>query len=80
MDQGRQRKCKRLLLGVCLHSSPKHNKCFKLEFWWADYEGKLRIGHHEIPLDKKIWIDPKELYEANKTMTWVIEKLIKLAK
>ena len=58
----------------------KHNKCFKLEFWWADYEGKLRIGHHEIPLDKKIWIDPKELYEANKTMTWVIEKLIKLAK
>lgn len=58
----------------------KHNKCFKLKFWWRDYDDKLMIKHHEVPLDKEIWIDSKELYEANKTMTWVINKLIKLAK
>lgn len=58
----------------------KHNKCFELKFWWPYYDDKLRINYHEISLDKEIWINPKELYEANKTMTWVIEKLIKLAK
>ena len=58
----------------------KHNKCFELEFWWPYYDNKLNIKYHEIPMDKEIWIKPKELYEANKTMIWVIEELIKLTK
>lgn len=58
----------------------KGNKCFKLDFWWPYSDNKLRINYYEVPIDQKIWIDRKELYEANKTMTWVIEKLIKLSK
>ena len=58
----------------------KHNRCFKLAFWWPYCGDKLRIKYHEVPIDKEILIKPKELYEANKVMVQVIDKLIKLAK
>lgn len=58
----------------------KNGKYFELNVSWWDFKNKMDIRLSEIHPDHTIWLNPKETFEADKTLTWVIEKLIKLVK